>query len=175
VEAHPQPYLLAWRLRGRKVVVVGGGSIGTAKVETLLGTGAEIVVIDPTPSDRIEDLAAQGRVRAVRRKARPTDMCRAVLLVAATGDSAVNRRLRRWAKPWGAVVNAVDDRENCDVTVPAVVRRGPATIAIPTGGATPAGARFVREELTALVPSMRCAAGSRPSSRTRQRRYGRDQ
>ena len=151
MEAHPQPYLLAWRLRGRKVVVVGGGSIGTAKVETLLGTGAEIVVIDPTPSDRIEDLAAQGRVRAVRRKARPTDMCRAVLLVAATGDSAVNRRLRRWAKPWGAVVNAVDDRENCDVTVPAVVRRGPATIAITTGGATPAGARFVREELTALV------------------------
>lgn len=151
MENDPQPYLLAWRLQDRKVVVVGGGSIGTAKVETLLGTGADIVVIDPNPSDRVEDLASLGRVRLIRRKARPADMFRAALLVAATGDGATNRRLRRWAKPWGVVVNAVDDKENCDVTVPAVIRRGPATIAITTGGATPAGSRFVREELTALV------------------------
>ena len=151
MDAQAQPYLLAWRLEHQKVVVVGGGAIGTAKVETLLDTGAHIVVIDPTPSSRLDDLAALDRVKLVRRKARPTDMVRAALVVAATGDSTVNRRLRRWAKPWGAVVNAVDDKANCDVTVPSVIRRGAATIAVTTGGATPAGARFLREELTALV------------------------
>ena len=145
------PYLLAWRLDGRKVVVVGGGSIGTAKVETLLDTGARIVVMDPTPSSRMEDLARLDRIVLKRRRARPTDMVGAALVVAATGDSKVNRRLRRWSKPFGAVVNAVDDKANCDVTVPAVVKRGPATIAITTGGATPAGARFLREELTEVV------------------------
>ncbi|MFK7917596.1 MAG: uroporphyrinogen-III C-methyltransferase [Ilumatobacter sp.] len=146
-----RPYLLAWKLDGKRVVVVGGGNIGTAKVETLLGTGADIVVVDPTPSTRVRELAADGRVTLRQRRARPTDVLRAVLLVAATGDSSVNRRLRRWARPVGAVVNAVDDQANCDVTVPAVVNRGPATVAITTGGATPAGARFLREELTAVV------------------------
>lgn len=146
-----RPYLLAWKLSGRRVVVVGGGNIGTAKVETLLGSGADLVVIDPTPTARVRDLARQGRLTLRTRTARPTDMIRAVLVVAATGDGATNRRLRRWAKPFGAVVNAVDDQENCDVTVPAVITRGPATIAITTGGATPAGARFLREELTDAV------------------------
>lgn len=145
------PYLLAWRLEGRTVVVVGGGSIGTAKVETLLDTGARIVVIDPTPSARTLDLARLGRIELRRRRARPTDVVRAALVVAATGDSKVNRRIRRWSRPFGAVVNAVDDKANCDVTVPAVIKRGPATIAVTTGGATPAGARFLREELTELV------------------------
>lgn len=146
-----RPYLLAWRLEGRRVVVIGGGNIGTAKVETLLGTGADIVVIDPTPSDRVRELAGQHRVRLRVRTARPTDVVRAALVVAATGDSRVNGRVRRWAKPFGAVVNAVDDKENCDVTVPAVVNRGPASIAITTGGATPAGARFLREVLTGVI------------------------
>lgn len=148
---NPAPYLLAWRLVGRLVVVVGGGAIGTAKVETLLDSGARIVIFDPTPSPRVEDLTRQGRVELKRRRARPTDMVGASLVVAATGDSRTNRRLRRWAKPFGAVVNAVDDVRNCDVTVPAVIRRGPVTIGITTGGATPAGARFLREELTELV------------------------
>ena len=145
------PYVLAWRLAGRKVVVVGGGAIGTAKVELLLATGARIVVVDPTPSDRVVELAAQSKLELRTRRARPTDMVRARLLVAATGCTTTNRRLRRWAHAAGAVVNAVDDQDNCDVTVPAIVRRGPATIAITTNGATPAGARFVREEVTALV------------------------
>ncbi len=147
----PAPYVLSWRLADRKVLVVGGGNIGTAKVELLLATGARIVVVDPTPSARVADLADQGRVRLHRRKARPTDLVGTRLLVAATGCTDTNRRLRRWARPTGAVVNAVDDQTNCDVTVPALVRRGPATIAITTDGATPAGARFLREEVTAAV------------------------
>ncbi len=150
-----RPYLMAWRLDGRKVVVVGGGSIGTAKVDTLIGSGARIIVVDPTPSARIIELGARGAVEIRRRRARPTDLVGATLLVAATGDSATNRRLKRWATLGGTikgvVVNAVDDTSNCDVTVPAVVHRGPATVAISTGGSTPAGARFLREELTKAI------------------------
>lgn len=149
--AGSDPYLLAWRLTGKRVVVVGGGAIGTAKIETLLNSGAKILVLDPKPSRRTQDLASQGRVRLLRRRVRPTDLVRATLVVAATGNARTNRRIRMWAKPFGAVVNAVDDIANCDVTVPAVVRRGPATIAITTGGASPAASRFLREELTDVV------------------------
>lgn len=147
----PAPCVLSWRLADRKVVVVGGGSIGTAKVELLLATGARIVVVDPTPSDRVVELTSAGRVTLRRRRARFVDLIGARLLVAATGCPSTNRRLRRMARCCGAVVNAVDDQANCDVTVPAIIRRGPATIAITTDGSTPAGARFLREEITAVV------------------------
>jgi len=133
------------------VLVVGGGQIGTGKVETLLDSQAEIVVVDPHPSSRAIDLAAQGAIVLKRRRFRPTDLRGVVLVVAATGDTRTNRTIRRWSKVRGVVVNAVDDLPNCDVTVPAVIRRGPATIAITTGGATPAGARFLREELSAAI------------------------
>ncbi|MEM7337987.1 MAG: uroporphyrinogen-III C-methyltransferase [Actinomycetota bacterium] len=145
------PYVVAWTLAGRKVVVVGAGAIGTAKIELLLDTQARLLVIDPTPSDRVRELATQGRLTLRARRARPHDLAGAELLVAATGSTATNRRLRRWAKALRVTVNAVDDRANCDVTVPAIIRRGPATIAVTTNGATPAGARFLREELTAVV------------------------
>ncbi len=144
------PYLVSWRLAGRRVVVVGGGSIGEGKVETLLGTGADLVVIDPSPSDRVLDLAAADRLRVVTRGIRPHDVWRASLVVAATGDAATNRRIRRWAKLAGALVNAVDDPDACDITIPAVIHRGGATIAISTDGASPAAARFVREQLEEL-------------------------
>lgn len=146
------PYLLAWKLHNRRVLIVGGGAIGTGKVETLLGSGAHLVVVDPNPSPRVEDLAAQGRLVLRPRRFRPFDVKGAALVVAATGNTKTNRVIRRWAKFAGAVVNAVDDTANCDVIVPAVVRRGPATIAVTTDGSTPAGARFLREEIDNFLP-----------------------
>jgi len=147
----PRSFLLAWRLAGRRVLVVGGGDIGTAKVETLQGTGAEIVVVDPTPTERVRDLVAQYELTLKPRRFRPWDLRGAALVIAATGDSTTNRRIRRWARLLGVVVNAVDDPQQCDVTVPAVIHRGPVSIAITTGGSTPAGARFLREELTSTI------------------------
>ncbi|MEM7142147.1 MAG: uroporphyrinogen-III C-methyltransferase [Actinomycetota bacterium] len=149
----PPAFLLAWCLGGRHAVVVGGGMIGTAKVEIMLGAGAELTVIDPSPSARCDDLAAAGRITLRRRRFRPWDVRRAAFVVAATGDRSVNTRVRRWAKRFGAVVNVVDDPALCDVTFPSVVRRGPVSVAISTAGASPALSRFMREELGAALPT----------------------
>lgn len=146
-----RPYLLAFRLDGRTVVVVGGGNIGTAKVETLLGTGARIRVVDPTPSARVVELAGQDLVELRQRCFARRDLVGTSLVIAATGERKTTRRVRRWARAMRVLVNAVDDPSLCDVTVPAVVRRGPATIGITTGGTAPAAARFLRETLTDAV------------------------
>ncbi len=111
---------MAWRLWGKKVVVVGGGAIGEGTVETLLRSGANIVVIDPTPSARICELAEANTLTLHRRLARRRDLRHAALVVAATGDHETNGWIARWARRFGAIVNAVDDPELCDVTVPAV-------------------------------------------------------
>lgn len=147
----PRPYLLAWRLEGRRVLVVGGGETGTAKVETLQGTGAKITIVDPSPTTRLVDMASRGEVTLRRRTFRPHDVVGVALVVAATDDARANRRIRRWAKLTSAVVNAVDDPANCDVTVPSAIVRGPATIAVTTGGHSPAAARYLRELLTEAV------------------------
>lgn len=154
----PRPYVLAWKLAGRRVLVVGGGNIGTAKIETFTGTGARLIVVDPTPSERVLELAAAGDISLRQRRFRPHDLFGVSLVVAATGESRTNRRIRRWARLARVLVNAVDDPAYCDVTVPAVVVRGPATVAITTGGATPAGARFLRETLTDAVEATLPAA-----------------
>lgn len=149
--AQPSPYLVALRMQHKKVLVIGGGQIGTGKIETLIRAQPRLVVVDPTPSDRVRDLADRGELELRQRRFCPLDLFGSKLVVAATGDSRTNRRIRLWARLTRALVNAVDDPANCDVTVPSVVRRGPATIAISTGGATPAGARYLREELSSVI------------------------
>lgn len=145
--------MVAWKLDGKRVVVVGAGEIGEAKIETLLPAQARLTAIDPTPSSRVRELAANEQLSLKQRRVCPLDLIGATLVVIATGDHEANARIAGWARRLGVTVNAVDDPSLCDITIPAVVERGPATIAITTGGATPAGARFLRERLTDLVPS----------------------
>jgi uroporphyrin-III C-methyltransferase len=145
-------YLLAWDLSGQHVLVVGAGTVGEAKVETLRTTGARIVVVGPAATSRLRELHRDGTIELRERRVRLTDVLGARLVVAATDDSRCNQRVRRWAHVVRAVVNVVDDPALCDVTVPASLRRGPATIAISTDGASPATARFLREEIERAVP-----------------------
>jgi len=151
-DSAPRPYVMDWRLWDKRVVIVGGGQIGEGKIETLLASGADLVVIDPTPSERVVDLASAGRITLHQRRARRLDFRKTTLVVAATGDSETNAWCARWGRRFGAIINAVDEPALCDVTVPAVINRGPATIAITTNGRSPAGARFLREELSKAVP-----------------------
>ncbi|MDP8986851.1 MAG: bifunctional precorrin-2 dehydrogenase/sirohydrochlorin ferrochelatase, partial [Actinomycetota bacterium] len=124
-----------------------------AKLETLLPTGARLVVVSPRITPRLAEAVAEGRLQWRPRRYRRGDLRGASLVLAATGDARLNARLRRHAHRAGALVNAVDDPAHCDVTVPAVVRRGPVTVAITTDGHSPAAARFLREELDALLPA----------------------
>ncbi len=146
------PLLLAWNLTGRRVLVVGAGTVAESKVESLRQTGADLVVVGLEPTERLVELAAAGVIRLEPRRFRRTDVWRAHLVVAATNDRRSNGRVRRWAHVVRAVVNVVDDPARCDVTVPAVVRRGSASIAISTDGASPATARFLREEVERALP-----------------------
>ncbi|MGI8758457.1 MAG: precorrin-2 dehydrogenase/sirohydrochlorin ferrochelatase family protein [Acidimicrobiales bacterium] len=149
----PRGYLVCWRLAGATVVVVGGGEVAAAKIEGLLGTGSRILVVSPDLTPRLAELADQGLLTWRPRRYRRGDFRGAALAVLATGDPRLQARLRGDAQRAGALVNAVDDPANCDVTIPAVVRRGPATVAISTDGHSPAAARFLREELDRLLPA----------------------
>ena len=102
------PYLMAWQLWGKKVVVVGGGRLGEGKIEALKHSGAHLVVFDPTPSARVHDIAKDGCISLRTREVRRRDFRGAAMVIAATGHAPTNSWIAKWATRFGAVVNAMD-------------------------------------------------------------------
>ena len=135
------------RLDGRKCVVVGAGNIAAQKLETLLDSGADLLIIAPVASSEIQDLARNGRVTWTQTEFAPEHLQGASLVIAATGNPAVNDAVYRAAQQHGVLCNSVDEPERCDFYYPALVRRGDLQIAISTAGKSPALAQRIRKEL----------------------------
>ena len=136
------------QLRGATALVVGGGQVALRKVRDLRAAGAKVRVVAP------EACGALKRMKTVdlrRRRFRATDVGGTVMVIAATDDRNVNVRVARAANRLGIPVNVVDKPELCSFIVPAVLRRGPITVAISTGGASPAMARNLRDRVSKAV------------------------
>src|SRR6266851_3894624 len=137
----------------KKVVVVGGGKVATTKVRALLPCQpAPLVVVAPHVSTFIRRAAEAGQVDWRQRAYEPDDLHDAALVFGATDDRALNARVAADARRLGVAVLAVDDVPNCDFIAPALVRRGDVTVAISTGGRSPAMARRTRERLERALP-----------------------
>ncbi len=140
-------------LEGRPCLVLGGGAVAERKVEGLLAAGAVVTVVSPTLSPGLATLASGDRITHVARPYAEGDLAGAALAFAATDDGAVNADVAREGRARGVWVNAADDPAHCDAILPAVVRRGAVTVAVSTGGASPALARAVRERIEAALPA----------------------
>jgi precorrin-2 dehydrogenase/sirohydrochlorin ferrochelatase len=140
-------YPLFALIEDRACLVVGGGAVGERKVRDLLLAGARVTVVSRDLTPGLAELAAQGRLHYIQGDFTPQHLDGMILVVGATDDMEVNREVSTAAQARGLLVNIVDAPELCTFIVPAQVRRGPLTIAVSTGGASPALARKVREEL----------------------------
>src|SRR5207247_1536472 len=109
--------------------------------------------VSPALSPGLATLASGGRITHVARPYAEGDLAGAALAFAATDDGAVNADVAREGRARGVWVNAADDPAHCDAILPAVVRRGAVTVAVSTGGASPALARAVRERIEAALPA----------------------
>ena len=141
----PTTYYPAFlNLRGKKVVVVGGGRVAERKILALLGTGADITVVSPDITKRLEKEKTKRTLKHIGHRYRKGDIDNAFLAIAATDSVITNERVSRDAP---CLVNVVDTPKLCNFFVPSTVNRGHLTIAISTGGVSPAFSKSIRKEL----------------------------
>ena len=145
------------RLVGRRCVVVGGGRVGERKALVLAAAGAAVTVIAPSVGEALRAAADEGTLGVEPRAYRSGDLAGAMLAVAATDSPEVNARVVADARTANVFVNSVDDPGAGDFTMPATVRRGAVTLAISTGGKSPAFARHLREALEEWLTADRVA------------------
>ena len=134
-------------MSGRRCLVVGGGEVAERKTAALLTAEALVTVLSPDVTETIADWLKQKAISVMPRYYQPGDLAQFELVFIATDDPQVNAAIYREGKSYGIWVNSADDPARCDFILPSVLRRGELTVAVSTGGHSPALARTIREEL----------------------------
>ena len=141
-------YPVVLKLAGRLVVIVGAGPVGRRKLQGVLEAGARVRVIDPAAADT----PADPRVDYLRRPYRSGDLAGAELVFICTADQTLNQSVADEAERRSIWCCRSDRPKRGDFTVPAVLRRGGLTVAVSTGGGSPAMAALLRDEIAGQVP-----------------------
>jgi len=127
------PYLLGLRLRGRRVLVVGGGAVATRRVPALLDAGADVLVVSPSLTTSLEGLAADGRIGWAARRYEPGDAAGAWLVCACTDDPDANAAVAAAAEEQRTWCVRADDAEESAAWTPASGRAGAVRVGVLSG------------------------------------------
>ena len=133
-------------LTDRLCVVIGGGNVAFRKASSLADAGAKLRVVAPVICPEIA-VGFSTAHEVVEKEYDASDINAAYLVVAATDDAALNTRIAADCRDRGILINAVDQPDDCDFHVPAVVNRGGIQIAVSTGGCSPAMAGWLKREI----------------------------
>ncbi len=134
-------------IKNRNCLLVGGGAVGTRKVNTLLECGARVTVVSPDPTPQLTSLASEGSITLKKRAYRSDDLTGRFLVIGATDDESLNRQVSKDAERAHTLCNIADRPEVCNFILPSIVRRGDLVITISTSGKSPALAKQLRQKL----------------------------
>lgn len=140
-------YPIMIQLEGMKVVVVGGGEVAQRKIDTLLDYHADVHVVSRDLTPKLNKYLEEQRVKLSGREFKESHLDGAFVVIAATDDPLLNRRVSETASARGLLINAVDQPADCNFIVPSILKRGDLLVAVSTSGKSPAFAKKVREEL----------------------------
>jgi uroporphyrin-III C-methyltransferase / precorrin-2 dehydrogenase / sirohydrochlorin ferrochelatase len=166
VRQPPEPLLpLGLRLRGRRVVVVGGGPVALRRVGALLIAQADVVVVSPAAVAALEDLAERGQIGWRARPYQQGDLAGAWLAMACTADAAVNAQVLAAAEAAHIFCLRADDATQASAWMPATGRTGRATVSV-HGDRDPQTAAALRDvALAAVEAALRQDQGVRSQRR----------
>ena len=136
-------------IKGKHAVVIGGGTEGIRKVRALLGQDCKITVISNRFNRFLMGQADLGRIELVKAKLRDANIldnyADAFLVLAATNDRDLNRKIIQRGRLLGAFVYAADDPAVSDFSYASIINiEGIVQVAISTSGKSPLMARKIR-------------------------------
>jgi uroporphyrin-III C-methyltransferase/precorrin-2 dehydrogenase/sirohydrochlorin ferrochelatase len=140
-------------VRGQSCLVVGGGEVAARKVELLLKAQAQVTVVAPDLCAALAAHRQAGRIAHVLASFQAEQVGSQRVVIAATGDEAVNRAVAAAARERNIPVNVVDRPELCSFIMPAIIDRSPVVVAVSSGGRSPVLARLLRARLESLIPA----------------------
>ncbi|MFG3711100.1 uroporphyrinogen-III C-methyltransferase [Micromonospora sp. NPDC047730] len=144
------PYPLGLRLAGRRVVVVGGGTVATRRVPALLDAGADVFLVAPELTPALRSHVDAGRLHWAPRRFTPDDLDGAWLVQVAVDDPLAAASVSAAAAERRIFCVRADDRAAATAWTPAVTRHGPVTVAV-LGGGDPRRAMAVRDAIRDLL------------------------
>lgn len=121
--------------------------MGARKVKTLVDCGAAVTVVSPAIVPSIAKLADSQAINLKNRPYQTNDLDGMFLVIGATDDETLNRRIHADAEKRSMLCNIADRPRICNFTLPAIVRRGDFMMAISTAGKSPAFAKHMRNQL----------------------------
>ena len=133
------------------VVIIGGGEVCARKAETMMRYGAKVTIVSPEFTPEIERWGKDGKLTLRRKRYESGDLDGASIVIASTDDTSVNEQVAADARARKVPVNVVDVTPLCEFIVPAIIDKGSVTLAVSTGGKSPALARTLKEDLQRLV------------------------
>ncbi|MEE9259822.1 MAG: bifunctional precorrin-2 dehydrogenase/sirohydrochlorin ferrochelatase [Candidatus Scalindua sediminis] len=146
----PRFYPVYLDVKGKRCVIVGGGEVAYRKACSLRDAGADVIVISP---DTCPEMSNDKGLMLINKIYDESCLDGAMLVIAATDDEEVNKKVSSDAGKRNIIINVVDRPELCSFIVPSTVNRGDLCISISTGGASPALARNIRKELEGVFGS----------------------
>ena len=140
-------YPICLDITNRHCIVIGGGKVASRKAQGLLEHRARVTMISPELGEEAAAMHADGHLTWIARPYREGDLHNAFLVIAATDDPEVQKRIHAEAEQNNILLNIADVPKWCNFILPATVRRGDLSVAISTSGKSPALAKRMREKM----------------------------
>ena len=135
------------------VLVVGGGDIAERKINLIIKANANVEVLARNFSRNVEQIISKKKLKKIKKSLDISSLSSNYsLIIAATDNKQINKKLFNFAKKNNILINVVDQPELCTCTFGSIVERGDLVIAISTGGSAPVFARNLREKFETLLP-----------------------
>ena len=134
-------------LKGKEVLVFGGGKIATRRIKALLKEEALVTCISLELSEDLKSLASD-HLSIQQKKYESSDLEKMILVIAATNNKDINERIKKECERREILCSRSDCHEDSDVIFPCVIRRGRLTLSVCTEGASPSLTKEIVKSLS---------------------------
>ncbi|KAI0306744.1 putative NAD(P)-binding-domain-containing protein [Multifurca ochricompacta] len=150
--------LIAWQLKEKHVLIVGGGKVASSRIQDVLAAGAKVTVISPfqglneQTQSFIDNKDSNSHIVFHDRTFVTTDLDDVDMVLTAIDDVELSRNIGTWCRARRIPVNVADDPSYCDFYFGSQIRQGPLQIMVSTNGKSPKLANIIRRRIEESIP-----------------------